>query len=151
MFSVQTIPPDLVHSCLSCRKSFITVNRFISTTHRKIWKRIVVFQVGTEAKEARYWLKQFQQGSQPYSPFAIVQVERDVFDNPEMVSLASSSLVTWITCVCEGREESSYTSEREDVCTVVLWFVENKDGYILGRPLDCNAPLVNYWFISYGL
>ncbi|KAK2170629.1 hypothetical protein NP493_1140g00048 [Ridgeia piscesae] len=49
-------------------------------------------EVGTEAKEARYWLKQFQQGSQPYSPFAIVQIERDVFENPEMVS---SNVFLW--------------------------------------------------------
>jgi len=52
----------------------------------------MVIQVGTEAKEARYWLKQFQQGSQPYSPFAIVQIERDVFENPEMVS---SNVFLW--------------------------------------------------------
>ncbi|KAI0228499.1 N-acetylglutamate synthase, mitochondrial [Lamellibrachia satsuma] len=49
-------------------------------------------EVGTEAKEARYWLKQFQQGSQPYSPFAIVQVESDVFENPEMLDSLGSSL-----------------------------------------------------------
>ena len=44
-----------------------------------------MFQVGTDPKEARYWLQQFQQTSDSDIPFAIVQVDNEVLDCPDMV------------------------------------------------------------------
>ena len=41
--------------------------------------------MGTDPKEARYWLNQFQQSSDSSDPFAVVQVDNEVFDCPDMV------------------------------------------------------------------
>lgn len=56
--------------------------------------RLLSIQVGTDPKEARYWLKQFQRlSSIPSKPFAVVLVDQNIFQNPDMVS---SSITTKI-------------------------------------------------------
>ncbi|XP_077997626.1 N-acetylglutamate synthase, mitochondrial-like [Glandiceps talaboti] len=48
-------------------------------------------EFGTDPREARYWLKNFVRTSENWKPFAIVQVDQEVFRHPEMMdSLASS-------------------------------------------------------------
>lgn len=50
-------------------------------------------QVGTDPKEARYWLKQFQRlSSIPSKPFAVVLVDQNIFHNPDMLEALSSNL-----------------------------------------------------------
>lgn len=44
-------------------------------------------QIGTDPKEARYWLRQFQQHeSAPDQPFAVVQVDSKILEDKLMVS-----------------------------------------------------------------
>ena len=44
------------------------------------------FQIGTDPKEARYWLRQFQQHeSTPDQPFAVVQVDSAILNDKVMV------------------------------------------------------------------
>ena len=46
-----------------------------------------LFQIGTDPKEARYWLRQFQNHeSAPDQPFAVVQVDSGILDDGVMVS-----------------------------------------------------------------
>lgn len=49
------------------------------------------FQVGTDPKEARYWLKQFIIG-ESIRPFAVVQVDPEVFCEKAQVSKMFSFL-----------------------------------------------------------
>ncbi len=44
-------------------------------------------EVGTNPKEARYWLKQFQliSGSLQTKPFAVVQVDQEIFQHSKQV------------------------------------------------------------------
>ena len=45
------------------------------------------FQIGTDPREARYWLRQFQQHeSTPDQPFAVVQVDSPILNDKVMVS-----------------------------------------------------------------
>ena len=44
-------------------------------------------QIGSDPKEARYWLRQFQQNeSTPDKPFAVVQVDSRIMEDKLMVS-----------------------------------------------------------------
>lgn len=50
-------------------------------------------EVGTDPKEARYWLKQFQRlSSIPSKPFAVVLVDQKIFQKPDMLEALSSNL-----------------------------------------------------------
>ncbi|XP_066264406.1 N-acetylglutamate synthase, mitochondrial-like isoform X2 [Branchiostoma lanceolatum] len=49
-------------------------------------------EVGTDPKEARYWLKQFQRSTDADHPFAVVQVDQEVFTKPEMLEGLGSCL-----------------------------------------------------------
>ncbi|XP_022102615.1 N-acetylglutamate synthase, mitochondrial-like isoform X2 [Acanthaster planci] len=51
-------------------------------------------EVGTNPKEARYWLKQFQlvSGSSPSRPFAVVQVDQEIFQHSQQLKALSSNL-----------------------------------------------------------
>ncbi|XP_072181173.1 N-acetylglutamate synthase, mitochondrial-like [Diadema setosum] len=50
-------------------------------------------EVGTDPKEARYWLKQFQRlGGSHSKPFAVVQVHQEIFQKPDMLEALSSNL-----------------------------------------------------------
>ncbi|XP_072031284.1 N-acetylglutamate synthase, mitochondrial-like [Amphiura filiformis] len=50
-------------------------------------------EVGTDPKEARYWLKQFQRlGSAPSNTFAVVQVHQEIFRQPQLLEALSSNL-----------------------------------------------------------
>ncbi|XP_033629478.1 N-acetylglutamate synthase, mitochondrial-like [Asterias rubens] len=51
-------------------------------------------EVGTNQKEARYWLKQFQliSGSLQTNPFAVVQVDQEIFQHSEQLKALSSNL-----------------------------------------------------------
>ncbi|XP_038048735.1 N-acetylglutamate synthase, mitochondrial-like [Patiria miniata] len=51
-------------------------------------------EVGTNPKEARYWLKQFQLvgGSTPSRPFAVVQVDQEIFQHSQQLKALSSTL-----------------------------------------------------------
>ncbi|XP_033096679.1 N-acetylglutamate synthase, mitochondrial-like [Anneissia japonica] len=50
-------------------------------------------EIGTDPKEARYWLKQFQNIEQmPSKIFAVVQVHQDIFQQPKMLEALSSNL-----------------------------------------------------------
>ena len=45
------------------------------------------YQIGNDPKEARYWLRQFQNHeSAPDKPFAVVQVDSEILNNEVMVS-----------------------------------------------------------------
>lgn len=48
--------------------------------------------VGSDPKEVRYWMKQFQLVNDPYKPFAVVMVEEDVFTRPDMLNDLCSGL-----------------------------------------------------------
>ncbi|XP_063953050.1 N-acetylglutamate synthase, mitochondrial-like [Lytechinus pictus] len=50
-------------------------------------------RVGTDPKEARYWLKQFQRlGGSHSKPFAVVQVHQEIFQKPDLLEALSSNL-----------------------------------------------------------
>ncbi|XP_013412506.1 N-acetylglutamate synthase, mitochondrial [Lingula anatina] len=49
-------------------------------------------KVGTDAKQARYWLKEFQRQSDPHSPFAVIQIEESIFSESELLESLASSL-----------------------------------------------------------
>lgn len=50
-------------------------------------------EVGTDPKEARYWLKQFQRlGGSHSKPFAVVQVHQEIFQKPDLLEALSSNL-----------------------------------------------------------
>ncbi|CAH1790083.1 unnamed protein product [Owenia fusiformis] len=51
-----------------------------------------LMEVGTDPKEARYWLKHFQRATDPFKPFAVIQVSQDVFKNPDMLDQLGSCL-----------------------------------------------------------
>lgn len=51
-------------------------------------------QIGTDPKEARYWLRQFQQNeSAPDKPFAVVQVDSRIMEDKLMVSWIKTSMI----------------------------------------------------------
>ncbi|ELU11775.1 hypothetical protein CAPTEDRAFT_188972, partial [Capitella teleta] len=41
-------------------------------------------EVGTNAKEARFWLRHFQKAAEPCHPFAIIQLEPDILQDPAL-------------------------------------------------------------------
>ena len=48
---------------------------------------ILLHKIGTDPREARYWLRQFQNHeSSPEQPFAVVQVDSEIMDDEVMVS-----------------------------------------------------------------
>ena len=48
---------------------------------------VFILQIGSDPKEARYWLRQFQQNeSAPDKPFAVVQVDSRIMEDKLMVS-----------------------------------------------------------------
>lgn len=57
------------------------------------WKDMILtvnmMQVGTDPKEARYWLRQFQRSSEPCHPFAVIYVDEDLLEDREMVAYIS--------------------------------------------------------------
>ncbi|XP_006823230.2 N-acetylglutamate synthase, mitochondrial-like [Saccoglossus kowalevskii] len=49
-------------------------------------------EFGTDPREARYWLKNFQRNTDPWKPFAVVQVDQEVFKKPELMDSLGSSI-----------------------------------------------------------
>lgn len=54
--------------------------------------RMFLKEIGTDPKEARFWMKQFTAAVDPLKPFAIVQIDNHVFGNTESVKKLGSYL-----------------------------------------------------------
>ncbi|CAD5120902.1 DgyrCDS9455 [Dimorphilus gyrociliatus] len=54
--------------------------------------RMFLKEIGTDPKEARFWMKQFTAAVDPFKPFAIVQIDNHVFTNRESVKKLGSYL-----------------------------------------------------------
>lgn len=95
-----------------CRSTMKAATRFISTeipgnlrilsSNRKLlhcsgWQqqdlRRFLEEIGTDPREARYWLRQFQNHeSSPEQPFAVVQVDSEIMDDEVMLDKLASCL-----------------------------------------------------------
>ncbi|XP_005751040.1 N-acetylglutamate synthase, mitochondrial [Pundamilia nyererei] len=67
---------------------FSTGGRHAKTNLNLIYRDVKAFlsEVGGDPREARYWLTQFQKATSAHSPaFAVLEVDRSVFDSREMV------------------------------------------------------------------
>ncbi|XP_070569848.1 N-acetylglutamate synthase, mitochondrial-like [Ptychodera flava] len=49
-------------------------------------------EFGTDPREARYWLKNFRRNTEHWKPFAVVQIDQEVFQKPEMMESVASSV-----------------------------------------------------------
>ena len=63
-------------------------NKFLSGALHIIFTLYFLWhKIGTDPKEARYWLRQFQNHeSAPDQPFAVVQVDSEIMEDKVMVS-----------------------------------------------------------------
>jgi len=97
---------------LQCRSTIKAATRFISTeipgnlrilsSNRKLlhfsgWQqqdlRRFLEEIGTDPREARYWLRQFQNHeSSPEQPFAVVQVDSEIMEDEVMLDKLASCL-----------------------------------------------------------
>lgn len=64
-------------------------NQLLSLLVVQIFISFSLHKIGTDPKEARYWLRQFQtHESSPDQPFAVVQVDSEIMRDEAMVSSA---------------------------------------------------------------
>lgn len=93
--TIKAISSRFISSYILGRRSAVSSNQKLF--HSSGWQqqdlRRFLEEIGTDPKEARYWLRQFQNHeSAPDQPFAVVQVDSEIMEDKVMLDKLASCL-----------------------------------------------------------
>lgn len=90
-------------------------------------------EVGTDGREARFWLKVFQhRDANPEQPFAVLQVSSSVFKRPDMLTKLGSSLAflqrNGLTCILVHGTTNGSEDERSKLAEQAMQLADALEG-----------------------